>query len=151
MTPHTCQVSHTNVFIPAFVYNGKAGNPVFITGIHETPTVPIRDDMPDILMEHTNLVPFHRLETYLRFAGFSIETLTTYRLRKGSLLLYPFLYPLARLRFWTAYRKYFRDKPESLKYRDIFKMYLSRAVLCGSHCVLVARKPEASVETSEPK
>jgi SAM-dependent methyltransferase len=113
----------------------------FITGIHETPTLPIRDDMPDIFMEHTNLAPFHRLETYLRFAGFSIETLTTYRLRRGSLLLYPFLYPLARLRFWIAFRKYFRGRPEGAKYRDIFNMYLSKAVLCGSHCVVVARKP----------
>jgi SAM-dependent methyltransferase len=113
----------------------------FLTGIHETPTKPIRDDSPDVFMEHTNLIPFYRLETYLRFAGFKMETLTTYRYRKGSRFIYPFIYPFAWLRLHNTLARYFKDKPESDKYREIIGMYLSKEVLCGSHIVVVAQKP----------
>ena len=113
----------------------------FLTGIHETPTKPIRDDLPNALMEHTNLIPFYRLETYLRFAGFKMETLTTYRYRKGSRSMYPLIYPFAWLRFRNTFTRYFKDNPERDKYREIIRMYLSKEVLCGSHIVVVARKP----------
>jgi 2-polyprenyl-3-methyl-5-hydroxy-6-metoxy-1,4-benzoquinol methylase len=113
----------------------------FLTGIHETPTKPIRDDLPNAFMEHTNLIPFYRLETYLRFAGFKIERLETYRYRKGSRFMYPFVYPIAWLRFRNAFKRFFKDKAASEKYQKIIGMYLSKEVLCGSHIVVVAQKP----------
>lgn len=113
-----------------------------ITGVHENPPGPIRDDLDNIYMAHINLIPFHRLETFIRFAGLAIDTLTTYRMRKGSLVLYPLLYLLGRLRFNATFGKYFKNKDGASKYRKIMEMYLSRPVLCGSHLVVVARKPE---------
>lgn len=112
----------------------------FFTGVHDHPPRVLRDDSPNVFMEHINLIPYHRLETFLRFAGFEIETLTTYKLRKGSLLLYPFVYPLARLRYAFVFNKNYKNQPEAQRYWHIFQQYLSRAVLCGSHNVIVARK-----------
>lgn len=113
-----------------------------ITGVHETPPGPIRDDLDNIYMSHINLIPFFRFETFLRFAGLDIDTLTTYRKRKGSLLLYPFIYLLGRFRFSSTFRKHYQDKKDAPKYRKIMKMYLSSTVLCGSHLVVIARKPD---------
>lgn len=112
----------------------------FLTEFHDHPPRPIRDDLSNIFMEHINLIPFHRLETFVRFAGFDLETVTTYRMRKGSSALYPFVYPLAYLRYRRAFNKLYRGKPNAEKYWKIYQMYLSRAVMCGSHNVIVASK-----------
>lgn len=111
-----------------------------ITGIHDNPPRPIRGNLPNIFMEHINLIPFHRLETFLRLAGFQIETHTTYRMRKGSLLLYPWVYPLAYLRYIVTYRRKFKGKPDDQFYWSLMKRYLSREVMCGSLIVMVALK-----------
>jgi SAM-dependent methyltransferase len=110
----------------------------FLTGFHDTPPRPIREDLPNLFMEHINLIPFHRLETYLRFASFEIETLATYRMRKGSLALFPLVYPYSLLKYFSVYSKYYRGKPDERYYWRIFKRYLSLEVLCGSHNVVVA-------------
>jgi len=112
----------------------------FLTGVYDNPPRPVREDLPNIYMEHINLIPFHRLETFLRFAGFEIQTLTTYRLRTGSLILYPFIYPYIFLRYLLTYRKLYQGKPDEKHYLNIFKMYLSKEVLCGSDTVIVAVK-----------
>ena len=112
----------------------------FITGVHDNPPRPIRGDLSNIFMEHINLIPFHRLETFLRLAGFQIETHTTYRMRKGSLFLYPLVYPFAYLRYLVTYRKKFKGKPDEQFYWSLMKRYLSREVMCGSHAVIVALK-----------
>ncbi|MDD3730779.1 MAG: class I SAM-dependent methyltransferase [candidate division Zixibacteria bacterium] len=111
-----------------------------ITGYHDNPPKPVRSDRGNIFMEHINLIPFHRLEVFLRLAGFKIETLTTYRRRKGSCFLYPFIYPLAFLRYRSAFKKHFKGKPGEENYREIYRQYLSRTILCGSHIVIVALK-----------
>jgi len=112
----------------------------FLTGVHDNPPRPIRDDLPNIFMEHINLIPFYRLETFLRLAGFKIQTLSTYRMRKGSSLLYPFVYPYAFLRYLITYKRLYKGKPDEHYYWNIFKRYLSLEVLCGSHNVIVALK-----------
>ena len=112
----------------------------FITEFHDHPPRPIRDDLPNIFMEHINLIPFHRLEIFLRRAGFEIEALTTYRMKKGSLALYPFVYPLAYWKYRRAFKKLYRNLPDAERYWKIYRMYLSRAVMCGSHNVIVAQK-----------
>jgi SAM-dependent methyltransferase len=116
-----------------------------VTGFHDNPPLPIRSDHKNIFMEHLNLIPYHRLEVYLRLAGLKIGLLTTYRLRKGSLVLYPFIYPLAYLRYRSSFRKHFRGKPNSADYWAIYKQYLSKEVLCGSHIVIVAEKHEKMI------
>ena len=112
----------------------------FLTEFHDHPPRPIRDDLPNIFMEHTNLIPFHRLETFLRHAGFEIEELTTYRMKKGSLALYPFVYPLAYWKYRRAFKKLYQRLPDAERYWNIYRMYLSRAFMCGSHNVIVAQK-----------
>lgn len=112
----------------------------FLTEFHDNPPRPIRDDLPNIYMEHINLIPFHRLEIFLRHAGFEIEVLTTYRMKKGSLALYPLVYPLAYWKYRRAFKKLYRDLPDAARYWKIYQMYLSRAVMCGSHNIVVARK-----------
>lgn len=112
----------------------------FWTGFHDNPPRPIRDDSASPFMEHINLMPFHRLEAFLRFAGFNIETVTSAHMRRGSTLLYPLVYPIAYLRYRSTFRKHFKGGPEEQHYREIFKLYLSRAVMCGGHNVVVAVK-----------
>ena len=63
-------------------------------------------------------------------------------MRKGSRVLYPFIYLLGWLRFKATFGKYFKNREEATKYRLIMDQYLSRPVLCGSHLVVIARKPE---------
>lgn len=109
-----------------------------LTGFHEHPASPIRKDSPNILFEHINLIPFARLETFLRLSGFRILHVGTSRLQKGSLLLYPLLYPFVRFRMARSFRKYFKGKPDEAAYRALFQLHLSRSVLCGSDLVLVA-------------
>ncbi|MFQ5606767.1 MAG: class I SAM-dependent methyltransferase [Candidatus Zixiibacteriota bacterium] len=112
----------------------------FLTEFHDHPPRPIRDDLSNIFMEHINLIPFHRLETFVRFAGFEIGKLTTHRMRKGSRALYPLVYPFARSRYRRAFNRLYRDKPDAERYWKIYQMYLSREVMCGSHHVIVAVK-----------
>jgi len=111
----------------------------FITGVHDNPPLPLRNDISHIFMEHINLIPFHRLEAFLRFSGFEIQTLTTYRMRKGSLALYPFVYPIAFLRYRSVFKKYFKGKADERLYWNIIKSYMSKEVLCGGHIVIVAK------------
>ncbi len=112
----------------------------FFTGVHDDPPGPVRDDLPNIFMEHVNLIPFHRLEIFMRCAGIEIEKLTTYRYRKGSQFLYPFVYPFAWLRHKRAFKKYYAHLKDSERYHRIMKMFLTKEVLCGSHLVVVGRK-----------
>jgi len=110
------------------------------TGFHEPPAAPIQDGGGPLFFEHINLIPFQRLETFLRFSHFYIETLETYRLKKGSLLLYPFLFFVGKIHYWRLFRKHFKNHPRSLQYKKIFKQYLSREVLLGSHLIITAKK-----------
>ena len=111
-----------------------------VTGAHDNPPAPIRSDTPNIYFEHINRIPFHRLETFLRFSGFEIEKLTTHRLKRGSLFLYPVIYPFAKFRYSKMLQRHFAGKPDEEMYRGIVDMYLSKAVLCGGHIVVVAGK-----------
>lgn len=111
-----------------------------LTGIHEKPSIPIRTDSENIYFEHINLIPFFRLELFLRLSGFQIEILTTYRLKKGSLVLYPFVRPILSLKNARAFRRHFASTPESGQYGNIQKMYCSKTVLCGSHIIIAAKK-----------
>ncbi len=112
----------------------------FITDFHERPFLPIKDGLENLYMEHINLIPFTRLEAFIRFAGFEIEKIDTYRIKKGSMALYPFVYPLAFLQYFIANMKTFKKKADRKRYWEIFKMYLSLEVMCGSHLLVVARK-----------
>lgn len=112
----------------------------FLTGSHGEPAKPIRDDLPNIWGRHINLIPFHQLEIFLRLVGFEIQTLTTQRMRTGSLLLYPVVYPYAFFRYLLTYKKRFQGRPDEQRYWKIFKQYLSSAVLCGRHLAIVAVK-----------
>lgn len=107
---------------------------------HGEPPRPIKEDQPNIYMEHINIIPFHRLETFLRFAGFKIHTLTTHRFRLGSKLLFPLVYPFAFYSYYKTYRKFFKGKQDDELYWSIYKKYLSKKVLCGDHIIIIAVK-----------
>jgi len=111
----------------------------FLTGAHTNPIAPIRDDLDNIFFEHINLIPFHRLETFLRHSGFQIQKMTSYSWQKISLIGRWFFYPLLYKILRSSYKRYFRREDE--KYWNIFKMYLSKEVLCGGEMVIVAVKP----------
>jgi 2-polyprenyl-3-methyl-5-hydroxy-6-metoxy-1,4-benzoquinol methylase len=112
-----------------------------LTGVHDNPPGPLRDDTPNLFMHHINLIPFHRLEAYLRFTGFQLEKLDGYKMRPTSQLLYLLIYPFAYLRYRKAFNRFYKGKPGEPRYRELFKTYLSRTVMCGEYHVLVAAKP----------
>jgi len=111
-----------------------------LTGCHDNPPGPIRSDLPNLFMSHINLIPFQRLETFLRFSGFTIEKLHPYKLRPVSQLLYYLVYPFGKARYAKAFDKHYAGKPNEPLYRQIFERYLSKEVLCGEYNVVVARK-----------
>jgi len=111
-----------------------------LTGCHDNPPGPIRSDLPNLFMSHINLIPFQRLETFLRFSGFRIEQLHPYKLRPVSQLLYYLVYPFAKARYAKAFRKNYAGKPDEPVYRDIFARYMSKEVLCGEYNVVVANR-----------
>src|SRR5882724_8047249 len=108
-----------------------------ITGSHDNPPGPIRSDLPNLFMSHINLIPFQRLEAFLRFSGFSIEGIHPYKLRPVSKALYWIIYPLAKLRYGKTFRRLYKGKPDENAYRKIFDHYLSKEVLCGEYNVVV--------------
>ncbi len=115
-----------------------------LTGSHDNPPGPIRSDLPNLFMSHINLIPFQRLEAFLRFSGLTIEQLHPYKLRPVSQFLYYLIYPFAKMRYSRAFRLRYKGKPQESLYRDIFKRYMSKEVLCGEYNVVVARKSDAS-------
>jgi 2-polyprenyl-3-methyl-5-hydroxy-6-metoxy-1,4-benzoquinol methylase len=114
-----------------------------ITGSHDNPPGPIRSDLPNLFMSHINLIPFQRLEAFLRFSGLSIEQIHPYKLRPVSQALYWLIYPLAKWRYAKTFNRLYKGKPEEAQYRQIFKRYLSKEVLCGEYNVVVASKSNA--------
>jgi SAM-dependent methyltransferase len=111
-----------------------------ITGCHDNPPGPIRSDVPNLFMSHINLLPFQRLETYLRFSGFGVDEIHPYKLRPVSKALYWLVYPLAKLRYQRCFKEHYQGKPDEELYRKIFQQYLSKEVLCGEYNVVVATK-----------
>jgi 2-polyprenyl-3-methyl-5-hydroxy-6-metoxy-1,4-benzoquinol methylase len=111
-----------------------------ITGSHDNPPGPIRSDLPNLFMSHINLIPFQRLEAFLRFSGFSIEGIHPYKLRPVSNALYWIIYPLARWRYGKTFKRLYKGKPDEGVYRRIFDHYLSKEVLCGEYNVVVATR-----------
>lgn len=113
----------------------------FLTGVHTNPIAPIRDDLDNIFFEHINLIPFHRLETFLRHSGFRIHKMTSYSWQKASLIGRWLFYPLFYMLFKASYRRFFNGNENKQKYWEIYEMYLSKEVLCGGEMVIVAVKP----------
>jgi SAM-dependent methyltransferase len=111
-----------------------------ITGSHDNPPGPIRSDLPNLFMSHINLLPFQRLEAFFRFSGFTIEELHPWKLRPVSCLLYYLKYPFACFRYARAFKERYAGKPDEEQYRQIFRRYLSKEVLCGEYNVVVARR-----------
>jgi SAM-dependent methyltransferase len=111
-----------------------------VTGSHDNPPGPIRSDLPNLFMSHINLLPFQRLEAFFRFSGFDIEELHPWKLRPVSQALYSLIYPFAKWRYGKAFKSRYEGKPDEAQYRKIFKMYLSKEVMCGEYNVVVARK-----------
>ena len=52
----------------------------------------------------------------------------------------PLIYPFAKFRYTKMFGKHFSGKPDEELYKKIVKMYLSKAVMCGGHIVVVAEK-----------
>ncbi len=111
-----------------------------ITGSHDNPPGPIRSDLPNLFMSHINLIPFQRLEAFLRFSGLVIDEIHPYKLRPVSCALYYLIYPFAKLRYEKTFKKLYQGKPGEAEYRQIFKHYLSKEVLCGEYNVVVASR-----------
>jgi ubiquinone/menaquinone biosynthesis C-methylase UbiE len=111
-----------------------------ITGSHDNPPGPIRSDLPNLFMSHINLIPFQRLEAFVRFSGFSLEEVHPWKLRPVSRFLYSIIYPFAKWRYAKTFKTRYLGKPNEAQYRQIFDWYLSKEVLCGEYNIIVARK-----------
>ena len=111
-----------------------------ITGFLEHPPKVIRDDTPNLFMEHINLMPFQRLETFLRFSGFEIQSLHAGAWRKGSLLLLPFIYPFTWVKYRNYFHRYYKGKPNEEYYWKIYKQNMNLKVICGKPHIIVAKK-----------
>lgn len=111
-----------------------------LTGGHDNSPLPTRSDLPNLFMSHINLIPFPRLETFLRFSGLEIETLHPYKWRPVSRLLYPLFRPFMRLRYKAIFKRHHAGKSDEAVYRQLLERYLSPEVCCGEYHVLVARK-----------
>jgi len=115
----------------------------FFTGFEDSLPLPLDHTKEQGLSGHINLVLFPALEFNLRRHGFKIEALTTNRYRRGSRLLYPFLYPLMYIATKRLLGKE-RDPDQRQRNRELFKLMLSREMLLGRIHIIKAVKSGTS-------
>jgi hypothetical protein len=89
--------------------------------------------------DHIRLITYHELPYLLRRTGFTIERVTTVRLRKCG-LLHAWAWPFVRLATRRALVRE-SDPRQREANREISAHLLSSDVLFGRTLMLVARKP----------
>lgn len=112
----------------------------FASGFHALAAKPIPLDTENIYFEHINPITFNQLYFYCEKAGMTVDTLTTYRLTRGSRALYYLFYPLVRWGVWRACFQKEKDSRRRAENKRLYKMLSSPANQLGSHTIIVARK-----------
>lgn len=111
----------------------------FWTGFFPLATRPMNEHHQAPVHDHIHLISYYELRYILRTVGFSVETVTTDRVRKFG-LLHAWAYPLIRLATLRALSRE-PDSRQRAANREIASHLLSRALLFGRTLMLVARKP----------
>lgn len=100
----------------------------------------------EIYHGHIFLIGLQKLRILAKLSGFKIKEIKYIRLSKGSLFLYPFLYPLI---FISSYLRYFRNLkkhkeiPKAYKidiYREQLKINIDPKNLLNHHIFIVFEK-----------
>lgn len=111
----------------------------FWTGFFPLATRPMSEHRKAPVHDHIHLITYYELRYILRTTGFTIEMVTTDRIRKYG-VLHAWAYPLVRL---LTHRALGRE-PDPIQReanREIAAHILSRDVLFGRTLMVLARKP----------
>ena len=101
---------------------------------------------------HIFMIGLQKLRILAKLSGFKIQEIRYMRLSKGSLFLFPFLYPFI---FISSYLRYFRnikkhkEIPTSFKievYQEQLKININPKNLLNKHIFIVFEKEKASEE-----
>jgi len=111
----------------------------FWTGFFPLATKPMNEFLKQPVHDHIHLITYYGLRYILRTTGFSIERVTTDRIRKYG-LLHAWAWPLVCLSTQRALARE-TDARQREANREIAAHLLSRDVLFGRTLMVVARKP----------
>lgn len=110
----------------------------FLSGFHNLSPKPIPLDVENIYFEHINPITLDQLYFACHRSGLKLTHLDTYRLRKGSALLYPFVYVF----HWLALRRAVFYKEKDLRRRqqnqELYQLLRSPKNQLGSHTIIIA-------------
>ncbi len=116
--------------------------PVVATASCGNDTVNQDHDSEGVYFGHIFLINAFQLRCYLEYVGLEVVAVDTTRYSINSLLLAPFLYPLA----WISTRRvlYRKKKKELSKEaaKTIMRQVLSPQLLFGKKLIMLARKPD---------
>ena len=111
----------------------------FWTGFFPLATRPMNEFLKQPVHDHIHLITYYGLRYILRTTGFTIDRVTTDRIRKYG-LLHAWAWPLVRLSTRRALARE-TDARQREANRQIAAHLLSRDVLFGRTLMVVARKP----------
>ena len=111
----------------------------FWTGFFPLATRPMNEHHKAPVHDHIHLITYYELRYILRTTGFTIEAVTTDRIRKYG-LLHGWAYPFVRFATHAAMRRE-GDARQREANVEIARHMLSPAVLFGRTLMLVAHKP----------
>jgi 2-polyprenyl-3-methyl-5-hydroxy-6-metoxy-1,4-benzoquinol methylase len=111
----------------------------FWTGFFPLATKPMNELVKTPVHDHIHLITYYELRYILRTTGFTIEGVTTDRIRKYG-LLHAWALPLVRVSTRRALSRE-TDARQREANREIAAHLLSREVLFGRTLMVIARKP----------
>jgi 2-polyprenyl-3-methyl-5-hydroxy-6-metoxy-1,4-benzoquinol methylase len=111
----------------------------FWTGFFPLATKPMNEFLKQPVHDHIHLITYYGLRYILRTTGFTIDLVTTDRIRKYG-LLHAWAWPLVRFSTRRALARE-TDARQREANREIAAHLLSRDVLFGRTLMVVARKP----------
>jgi SAM-dependent methyltransferase len=100
----------------------------------------------EIYYGHIFLVGLQKLRVLGKLSGFSIKTIKYVRLSKGSLFLFPFIYPILYLSSYFRFYKKLKKHSEVSRsyrtevYRELLKINISPKNLLNKHTFIVFEK-----------
>lgn len=111
----------------------------FWTGFFPLATRPMNEHRRAPVHDHINLITYYELRYILRTTGFTLEQVTTDRIRRFG-LLHGWALPFVHLATRRALARE-RDAAQRVANREIAAHLLSPSVLFGRTLIVVARKP----------
>ena len=112
----------------------------FTSGFHDLAKKPIPLDTENMYFEHIHPIDFNQLYFACEQCGLRVESLKTYRYRKGSWLLYALW---SWLILWKIYSACFIREKNSARAKAnarLYKFLSSKEALLGTHVIMMAQK-----------